>query len=212
MAADYAEPAVHARVEQALDELFAQVLAWGGVITGEHGIGLAKKRWWPEATSEVSRALHAPPQAGARSRRHPQPGKISRSGGLIEVVGVVGSASSIYAHFRSAGRILIVRLFPARLLELCFSMKPGKFTHTIAVLLSSVSAFFSPSAPAQTPATKFKVSKKQNRLNDDVLLKDRSARIHPAAFLRPEKRRRALPMEKTNRHDGFLDWRNSERE
>ena len=58
MAADYEDAAVRARVEQALDELFAQVLAWGGVITGEHGIGLAKKRWWPEATSEVSRALH----------------------------------------------------------------------------------------------------------------------------------------------------------
>jgi glycolate oxidase len=59
MAADYEEEAVRAKVEQALDELFAQVLAWGGAITGEHGIGLAKKRWWPEATSEVSRALHA---------------------------------------------------------------------------------------------------------------------------------------------------------
>jgi len=34
------------------------VLAWGGVITGEHGIGLAKKRWWPEASSEVARRLH----------------------------------------------------------------------------------------------------------------------------------------------------------
>jgi glycolate oxidase len=34
------------------------VLAWGGVITGEHGIGLAKKRWWREATSEVARDLH----------------------------------------------------------------------------------------------------------------------------------------------------------
>ena len=42
----------------ALDELFAQVLAWGGVITGEHGIGLAKKRWWPQATSDVARELH----------------------------------------------------------------------------------------------------------------------------------------------------------
>ena len=50
--------AVREKVERALDELFAQVLAWGGVITGEHGIGLAKKRWWPEATSEVSRELH----------------------------------------------------------------------------------------------------------------------------------------------------------
>ena len=59
MAADYDDPAVRERVEPALDELFAQVLAWGGVITGEHGIGLAKKRWWPEATSEVARALHA---------------------------------------------------------------------------------------------------------------------------------------------------------
>src|SRR6516225_2798087 len=50
--------AVRAKVERALDDLFEQVLAWGGVITGEHGIGLAKKRWWPEATSEVARDLH----------------------------------------------------------------------------------------------------------------------------------------------------------
>src|SRR5881296_2283991 len=49
---------VRDKVERALDDLFAQVLAWGGVITGEHGIGLAKKRWWPEATSEVARDLH----------------------------------------------------------------------------------------------------------------------------------------------------------
>lgn len=59
MAAKFDDPAVQARVEQALDELFAQVLAWGGVITGEHGIGLAKKRWWPQATTEVVRAVHA---------------------------------------------------------------------------------------------------------------------------------------------------------
>jgi FAD/FMN-containing dehydrogenase len=52
------EESVRERVQAALDELFAQVLAWGGVITGEHGIGLAKKRWWPEATSEVARQLH----------------------------------------------------------------------------------------------------------------------------------------------------------
>lgn len=58
MAANYSDPAVRERVEKALDELFAQVLEWGGVITGEHGIGLAKKRWWPEATSDVARALH----------------------------------------------------------------------------------------------------------------------------------------------------------
>jgi glycolate oxidase len=58
MADDYSNPKVHARVDAALDELFAQVLAWGGVITGEHGIGLAKKRWWPQATSDVAREVH----------------------------------------------------------------------------------------------------------------------------------------------------------
>ena len=60
MAANYhSDPAVARKVGRALDELFAQVLAWGGVITGEHGIGLAKARWWPQATSEVSREVHA---------------------------------------------------------------------------------------------------------------------------------------------------------
>src|SRR5436190_760933 len=52
------DAAVRTKVERALDDLFAQVLAWGGVITGEHGIGLAKKRWWPGATGEVARDLH----------------------------------------------------------------------------------------------------------------------------------------------------------
>src|SRR5215472_2299426 len=52
-------------------------------------------------------------------------------------------------------------------------MKPGSLTHTIAVFLGSISAFFSPSAPAQPPAAKVKLSKKQsqNRLNEEVLLK-----------------------------------------
>ena len=52
------EAEVRERAERALDELFAQVLTFGGVITGEHGIGLAKKRWWPQATSDVSREIH----------------------------------------------------------------------------------------------------------------------------------------------------------
>lgn len=52
------EAAVREKAELALDELFTQVLAFGGVITGEHGIGLAKKRWWPQATSDVSRQVH----------------------------------------------------------------------------------------------------------------------------------------------------------
>jgi len=59
MVKNHDDAAVQQNVERVLDELFEQVLTWGGVITGEHGIGLAKKRWWPEATSETSRRLHA---------------------------------------------------------------------------------------------------------------------------------------------------------
>jgi len=55
---DFNQPGAERRSEQALDELFAQVLAWGGSITGEHGIGLAKKRWWPLAVSKEVRELH----------------------------------------------------------------------------------------------------------------------------------------------------------
>jgi glycolate oxidase len=58
MAKDYTDPKMREKVDGALDDLFAQVLAWGGVITGEHGIGLAKKRWWPEATTKIVRELH----------------------------------------------------------------------------------------------------------------------------------------------------------
>lgn len=46
------------RSEACLDELFRGVLAMGGVITGEHGIGLAKRRWWPEAAGPEVRELH----------------------------------------------------------------------------------------------------------------------------------------------------------
>jgi glycolate oxidase subunit GlcD len=44
--------------QRVLDELFVQVLAWGGAITGEHGVGLAKRRWWPQAASREVRQLH----------------------------------------------------------------------------------------------------------------------------------------------------------
>lgn len=69
------EPAVREEVERALDDLFRQVLAWGGVITGEHGIGLAKKRWWPQATSDVSRDVHRRLKATLDSRGILNPGK-----------------------------------------------------------------------------------------------------------------------------------------
>ncbi|HEU6448547.1 MAG TPA: FAD-linked oxidase C-terminal domain-containing protein [Verrucomicrobiae bacterium] len=46
------------RGDTALDELFKQVIKWNGAITGEHGIGIAKKRWWPMAVSSEVLGLH----------------------------------------------------------------------------------------------------------------------------------------------------------
>lgn len=58
MVRDYNEPATRERADVALDLLFTWVLAQGGAITGEHGVGLAKKRWIRQALGEVSFATH----------------------------------------------------------------------------------------------------------------------------------------------------------
>ena len=55
---DESNPAMVRRQDAALDELFKGVVGMGGVITGEHGVGLAKKPWWKLATSQESRDLH----------------------------------------------------------------------------------------------------------------------------------------------------------
>ena len=55
---DFDKPGAQERSEAALDELFRWVLAHDGAITGEHGIGLAKKRWWPLAVSNEVRDVH----------------------------------------------------------------------------------------------------------------------------------------------------------
>ncbi len=58
MVGDYEDPQINARAKAALDELFSQIVAWGGAITGEHGIGIAKMPWWNLALSEENRTLH----------------------------------------------------------------------------------------------------------------------------------------------------------
>jgi glycolate oxidase subunit GlcD len=55
---DMTRPGAREKSELALDDLFHQVLAWNGVITGEHGIGLAKMPWWPMAISKETLKLH----------------------------------------------------------------------------------------------------------------------------------------------------------
>ena len=56
-------------------------------------------------------------------------------------------------------------------------MKPGTFTHVIAVLLSSITSLFTQTAPAAVPSIKVKLSKKSNKVQDDSLLK-----VDPISF------------------------------
>lgn len=58
MISEQEQQARQSKVTALLDELFAQVLTWGGAITGEHGIGIAKLPWWNAATSPELRDLH----------------------------------------------------------------------------------------------------------------------------------------------------------
>ena len=72
---DFTQPGAKKRSEAALDELFAQVVAWGGAITGEHGIGLAKKPWWKLAASPEVRQLHRTVKAALDPHGILNPGK-----------------------------------------------------------------------------------------------------------------------------------------
>jgi glycolate oxidase len=68
-------PDAQTRTHDALDELFRQVLAWNGAITGEHGIGLAKMRWWHMAASPELLALHRLIKKSLDPKRILNPGK-----------------------------------------------------------------------------------------------------------------------------------------
>ena len=58
MVANIDDPATRERSEEALDLLFKEVLRLKGAITGEHGVGIAKKRWIGEALGDVAMDVH----------------------------------------------------------------------------------------------------------------------------------------------------------
>jgi glycolate oxidase subunit GlcD len=72
---DFHQRGAKPRSEACLDELFRGILAMGGVITGEHGIGLAKKTWWPLAADAPVRALHRAIKRALDPRGILNPGK-----------------------------------------------------------------------------------------------------------------------------------------
>lgn len=63
------------KVYSVLDQLFTQVLAWNGSITGEHGIGIAKLPWWKQATSPELRDLHTRVKLALDPHKILNPGK-----------------------------------------------------------------------------------------------------------------------------------------
>ncbi len=58
MVKDYEDPAQKALADACVADLFEHVLKLGGAITGEHGIGLAKAKWFRKAVGDGSFHLH----------------------------------------------------------------------------------------------------------------------------------------------------------
>lgn len=64
-------------------------------------------------------------------------------------------------------------------------MKPGTLTHTVAVLLSSISAFFTHAAQGAVPPSKVKLTKKSNAPKENSLLKVDPVTYSPTASVDP---------------------------
>ncbi len=76
MVKDYeTDPDEKAKADAALDLLFKWVIANDGQITGEHGVGLAKKRWFADAVSPVSVEVHRRLKEALDPKRILNPGK-----------------------------------------------------------------------------------------------------------------------------------------
>ena len=75
MVRDYENPAVQEKADAALDELFQWVIKNEGVITGEHGVGLAKKRWFPDAVGPEGVSTHSALKLAMDPRGILNPGK-----------------------------------------------------------------------------------------------------------------------------------------
>lgn len=58
MVEDYEDPEKKKPADEALDQLFNWILDNQGAITGEHGVGLAKKRWFDQAVGEGNLQVH----------------------------------------------------------------------------------------------------------------------------------------------------------
>ena len=77
MVADYSNPEVREKADQCVDELFRWVINEKGSITGEHGIGLAKAKWFGEAIDANALLMHKTLKNILDPRQILNPGKMS---------------------------------------------------------------------------------------------------------------------------------------
>jgi len=77
-----------------------------------------------------------------------------------------------------------------------YQMKPGKITHTIAVILSSISALFAHGTPSKTEPAKIKLSKKSEKSSDDRLLKIDPITFSPGQLSAPPEPGERYPWKK----------------
>lgn len=75
MVANYSQPDVRLRADALLDQLFTWLLAQGGAITGEHGVGLAKKPWIRRALGDSSFKMQRAIKQAMDPRNILNPGK-----------------------------------------------------------------------------------------------------------------------------------------
>jgi glycolate oxidase len=66
------------RVEEAMKEIFAKAVELGGTITGEHGVGVAKKAFLPGAVGELN------VEVMRRMKRSFDPGGILNPGKIFD--------------------------------------------------------------------------------------------------------------------------------
>ena len=76
---NYHDTSAKTRAAKCLDELFGWIIKNKGSITGEHGVGIAKKRWWPQAVAPEAQTLHDKIKSAVDPARILNPGKFLSS-------------------------------------------------------------------------------------------------------------------------------------
>ena len=69
------DPSTREKADAAQDELFRQILAWDGAVTGEHGVGIARIPWFKDAVGEESVEVHRQLKAALDPKGILNPGK-----------------------------------------------------------------------------------------------------------------------------------------